>query len=155
MLFIEFTKNSSMEQLDADRLENAWSSKDLISAPNRMGAWQFEVCSICLELRWLYRRSCCGFLCCESCLKAYYTAKVECGLVTIECINLSCHNFVHRDEIAVYLNIEAKEIYYRLLSPTNSSRLTKTCPRCNFYLIVSENEYKMMLASRNGLSLSK
>lgn len=115
------------------------------------GAWTFEECGVCLEINWLYRRSCCNYCACISCLSNYYSLKVQMGIVTIECINPLCKRYVHRDEISSRLqSSEMKEIYYRLLLSNNLSPFSKTCPQCNYLFRIDETDYKKMInAKRN------
>ncbi|RWS31357.1 uncharacterized protein B4U80_10661, partial [Leptotrombidium deliense] len=96
-----------------------------------VGLFQQDECGVCWEHVWLYRRPCCSFAVCANCCSNYYEYKVRMAIVSIECINPKCHEYVHRDEISVRLSSEMKCIYYRLLSADNCDETSKTCPKCN------------------------
>lgn len=96
-----------------------------------VGEWEFDVCGICFDAQWLYRRACCQFPACSPCLQKYFSSKIEEGQVKIECCNTSCNSYVHRDEISAKLSIADKEKFHKLLVLANQDSHTKTCPRCS------------------------
>ena len=96
-----------------------------------VGTYGLFECGICLIPSWMYKRACCSFPACSDCLTSYFEAKLDLGIVSIECVNHSCKKFVHRDEISVRLPQSRKSCYYKLLANSNADELSKTCPRCN------------------------
>lgn len=106
-----------------------------------VGEWNFKECGICLETNWMYSRHCCQFPACDSCLEQYFASKVKQGIIQIECCNLTCHNYVHRDEISVKLHSDIKETFQKLLASTQIDKFTKPCPRCN--RIITMNPYNI------------
>lgn len=121
-----------------------------------VGELQYEECGICNQVGWLYHRVCCNYPTCTSCLCQYYTMKIELGIFVIECINIDCHKFVHRDEISVRLEPQTKEMFHRLLMANNSDEFAKTCPKCsNVFKIKSESDLRAMknAAKANPLAL--
>lgn len=96
-----------------------------------VGEWEFDVCGICFDAQWLYRRACCQFPACSTCLQKYFSSKIDDGQVKIECCNTTCSSYVHRDEISAKLSIADKEKFHKLLVLANQDANTKTCPRCS------------------------
>lgn len=96
-----------------------------------VGSYGLFECGICFTPSWMYKRACCSFPSCSECLSSYFEAKLDLGIVSIECVNSACKKFVHRDEISVRLPQSRKELYYRLLANSNADELSKTCPSCN------------------------
>ncbi|GFR28445.1 uncharacterized protein TNCT_187251 [Trichonephila clavata] len=96
-----------------------------------VGDLEFEECGICYKVEFSYRRPCCAFSACTSCLKQYYASKVEIGQVKINCCNPDCNMYVHRDEISARLDKPFKELFNTLVLLANQDENTKTCPRCN------------------------
>ncbi len=109
-----------------------------------MGPWEYQECGVCLEVVWLYKRYCCDYCACISCLRQYYTSRIQFGAVSIECINPLCRSYVHRDEISARLSPEMKEVYHRLLLTSTQSDQTKPCPQCNYFYTLSEERLKQM-----------
>ncbi|KFM64884.1 putative E3 ubiquitin-protein ligase RNF217, partial [Stegodyphus mimosarum] len=107
-----------------------------------VGDWQFDECGICYESQWLYRRACCGFSACSSCLQSYFSSKIDEGQVKIECCNTSCSSYVHRDEISARLSIADKEKFHKLLILANQDSNTKTCPRCSHVTKIASKSKK-------------
>ncbi|XP_076361021.1 E3 ubiquitin-protein ligase RNF217-like isoform X1 [Tachypleus tridentatus] len=140
-------RNNDHEILDIlEFLENHSSHSD--PPPHfPVGELDCEECAICLEVHWLYRRPCCNYPACNSCLHQYFTTKVEEGLVKIECCNDMCDNFVHRDEISARLTTPTKDIFYKLLVRANEDDRTKTCPRCNHVTKINLNEQRKSWAN--------
>ena len=109
-------------------------NKATISEPQPhfpVGEQKVTECGICLETKPLYLRKCCSFAACSDCLTSYFATKVELGIVSIECINLQCKDFVFRDEISIRLPLHLKSTFVNLLINFNSDGLRKTCPKCN------------------------
>ncbi|GFX42322.1 uncharacterized protein TNCV_110421 [Trichonephila clavipes] len=96
-----------------------------------VGNFELEKCGICFNVQFNYRRPCCAFPACTSCLKRYYASKVEIGQVKIICCNRHCLKYVHRDEISALLDSPFKEQFNTLVLLANQDENTKTCPRCN------------------------
>ncbi|GIY55530.1 uncharacterized protein CDAR_538491 [Caerostris darwini] len=96
-----------------------------------VGEWAYDECGICMDIQWFYRRSCCRYSACSSCLQNYFSSKIENGQVKIECCNTQCNAYVHRDEISDRLNLPDKKKFHKLLILANQDASTKTCPRCS------------------------
>lgn len=96
-----------------------------------VGSWGLRECGICLETRWLYLRPCCNFPACTQCLKRYYMTRVVQGQLKIECCNVGCKHYVHRDEISARLPQDIKEQFHHLIESASSTSKSKTCPHCN------------------------
>ncbi|GFY73149.1 uncharacterized protein TNIN_338551 [Trichonephila inaurata madagascariensis] len=96
-----------------------------------VGNLEFEECGICCNVQFSYRRPCCDFSACTSCLKRYYASRVEIGQVRISCCNPDCNKFVHKDEVTARLDSPFKEQFNTLVLLANQDENTKTCPRCN------------------------
>lgn len=105
-----------------------------------VGEWEFDVCGICFDAQWLYRRACCQFPGCSTCLQKYFSSKIDDGQVKIECCNTSCNSYVHRDEISAKLSIADKEKFHKLLVLANQDSNTKTCPRCSHIAKISSKQ---------------
>ncbi|RWS06760.1 putative E3 ubiquitin-protein ligase RNF217-like protein [Dinothrombium tinctorium] len=122
-----------------------------------VGSWDYEECKVCCETVWLYRRPCCDYPACNDCLTNYFENKVKLGIVSIECVNPQCHEYVHRDEISVRLAPEVKKTYCRLLAFNNCDEIAKTCPRCNHIRrLQSESELKQMKKkTKHNFNLSR
>ncbi|XP_064485385.1 E3 ubiquitin-protein ligase RNF217-like [Ornithodoros turicata] len=96
-----------------------------------VGSWGLRECGICLETRWLYLRPCCNFPACSQCLKKYYTSKVAQMQLKIECCNVGCKQYVHRDEISARLPQDIKKQFHNLIESASLASKSKTCPHCN------------------------
>lgn len=107
-----------------------------------VGEWEFDVCGICFDAQWLYRRACCQFPACSTCLQKYFSTKIVDGQVKIECCNTPCNSYVHRDEISAKLSIADKEKFHKLLVLANQDSNTKTCPRCSHVVKIASKPKK-------------
>lgn len=76
------------------------------------------------------RRYCCKEHVCRNCMKSTVQAKLNEGIIHIQCPNPECDRAVKRQEILGYLSGEMKERYERMRIEAEGDGTKKTCPNC-------------------------
>lgn len=108
-------------------------------------------CYVCFEDASLHRRLCCNFPVCDPCLESYLTVQVSQANVNIECLNINCNSYIHRNEISARLPAKMKMKFYKFLIDANIDPTVKTCPRCSSGLQVDKATLKKRKVLKNGL----
>lgn len=102
-------------------------------------SFQLLECQICYEAKKLYRRPCCSMPICCLCLREYMQVKINDGVAQIQCCNNNCAVYIHKEEIMLHTDDEAKEKLVRFLVDANRDPTKKTCPRYVFYQQYSQH----------------
>lgn len=76
------------------------------------------------------RRTCCKKRICRDCMRSTVQAKLNEGIIYVECPNPECNKAVKRQEILGLLNGDMKEKYERLKIEAEGDGKKKTCPNC-------------------------
>ena len=108
-------------------------------------------CYVCFEENDLRRRLCCDFPVCDTCLESYLIVQITRANVNIECININCNSYIHRNEISARLPPKYKMKFYKFLIDANIDPSVKTCPRCSSGLQIDKGMLKKRKVMRNGL----
>lgn len=137
----------SSSQVDTNLMKMEEKEKEMIDSLGNIAAGEYEYteCLICYEVKRLHRRACCSYAACTDCITQYFINKVQLAMISIECINIDCNDFVHRDEISLRLPKHLKGVYINLLINFNCDNTKKTCPKCNYlYQLDSPSQLKDM-----------
>ncbi|XP_076456869.1 uncharacterized protein LOC143291121 isoform X2 [Babylonia areolata] len=111
-------------------------------------------CYVCFEETELRRRLCCDFPVCDKCLESYLMVQVLQANVNIECLNINCNSYIHRNEISARLPPKFKMKFYKFLIDANVDPTVKTCPRCSCGLQVDKAALKKRKVIKNGLHVT-
>ncbi|KAL8585697.1 hypothetical protein ACOMHN_022344 [Nucella lapillus] len=111
-------------------------------------------CYVCFEESELRRRLCCDFPVCDRCLESYLMVQVLQANVNIECLNISCNSYIHRNEISARLPPKFKIKFYKFLIDANIDPSVKTCPQCSHGLQVDKTTLKKRKVIKHGLHVT-
>ncbi|CAF1129234.1 unnamed protein product [Didymodactylos carnosus] len=122
----EFPTNGTISLLNQKHIKSITQS---LTYP--IGRELMSECSICYENKLLQLRTCCEFHVCNYCMNEYIEHQIKQGVVKIQCPNMLCQQYIHRDEIITRLQPELREKFFHFLADVNREINVKTCPRCS------------------------
>ncbi|KAK7091292.1 hypothetical protein V1264_008996 [Littorina saxatilis] len=108
-------------------------------------------CYVCFEEAKLRRRLCCDFPVCDPCLESYLTVQISQANVNVECLNIDCNSYIHRNEISARLPANMKMKFYKFLIDANVDPTIKTCPRCSVGHQVDKADLRNRKILKQGL----
>ena len=76
------------------------------------------------------QRDCCGKRVCKECVASIVLAKIEDGIVYMQCPNPGCNAPIARTEILDCLTAQHKERYERMRLEADGDETKKACPNC-------------------------
>ncbi|CAF0861208.1 unnamed protein product [Didymodactylos carnosus] len=122
----EFPTNGTISLVNQKRIKTITQS---LTYP--IGRELQSECSICYENKLLQLRTCCEFHVCNYCMNEYIEHQIRQRTVKIQCPNMLCQQYIHRDEIITRLRPEIREKFFHFLADVNREINVKTCPRCS------------------------